>query len=256
MALMKQSQLFTKTRREAPKDEVAKNAQLLIRAGYVHKEMAGVYSFLPLGLKVLTNIENIIRKEMNKLGREILMSSLSPQELWKQTGRLNTVDVLMRTVGANELSLAKSDASYVLNYSHEELVTPIAQESNQSYKDLPVALYQIQTKFRNEARAKSGLLRGREFRMKDLYSFHRNEEDLLKYYDQVKTSYHNIFDQLGIGEETFTTLASGGDFTTGFSHEFQTLCEAGEDIIYLDRTNKIAYNKEVVNDENAKKDAV
>ncbi len=253
MAVMKQSQLFTKTRREAPKDEVAKNAQLLIRAGYIHKEMAGVYSFLPLGLKVLTKIENIIRGEMDKLGREILMSSLSPQELWKETGRLDTVDVLMRTIGANELSMAKSDASYVLNYSHEELVTPIAQESNQSYKDFPVALYQIQTKFRNEARAKSGLLRGREFRMKDLYSFHANEEGLLKYYEQVKMSYHTIFGQLGIGDETFTTLASGGDFTTGFSHEFQTLCEAGEDVIYLDRANKIAYNKEVVNDDNAKK---
>jgi prolyl-tRNA synthetase len=250
---MRQSQLFTKTRKEAPKDEVSKNAQLLIRAGYVHKEMAGVYSYLPLGLRVLTKIENIVRKEMDKIGREVLLSALSPQELWKITGRLDTVDVLMRTLGANELSLAKSDASYVLNYSHEELITPIVQEHNQSYKDLPVALYQIQTKFRNEARAKSGILRGREFRMKDLYSFHADETNLLEYYEGVKDAYRSIFEQVGLGEDTFVTLASGGDFTTGFSHEFQTVCEAGEDLIYLDRANNIAYNKEVVTPENAEK---
>lgn len=190
---------------------------------------------------------------MDTLGQEILMSSLSPLELWKQTGRLDTVDVLMRTMGANELSLAKNDSSYVLNYSHEELITPIAQEWNQSYKDLPAAFYQIQTKFRNEPRAKSGLLRGREFRMKDLYSFHRDEENLLKYYEGVKNAYIRVFDELGIGKDTYVTLAGGGDFTTGFSHEFQTVCDAGEDLIYLDRTNNIAYNKEVVTEENAKK---
>ena len=204
---MKQSQLFTKTRREAPRDEVSKNAQLLIRAGYIHKEMAGVYDFLPLGLRTLAKIENIVREEMDKLGREVLLSAFSPQELWKQTGRLDTVDVLMRTVGANELSLAKNDSSYVLNYSHEELITPIAQENNQSYKDLPAAYYQIQTKFRNEARAKSGLLRGREFRMKDLYSFHRDEKDLLEYYEKVKSAYRTVFERIGLGADTFVTLA-------------------------------------------------
>ena len=250
---MKQSRLFTKTRREVPRDEVAKNAQLLIRAGYIHKEMAGVYDFLPLGLRTLAKIESIVREEMDKLGREVLLSALSPQELWKQTGRLDTVDVLMRTVGANELSLAKNDSSYVLNYSHEELITPIAQENNQSYKDLPAAYYQIQTKFRNEARAKSGVLRGREFRMKDLYSFHAGEKDLLEYYEKVKDAYRTVFERLGLGQDTFVTLAGGGDFTTGFSHEFQTVCDAGEDLIYLDRKNNIAYNKEVVTEENAKK---
>jgi prolyl-tRNA synthetase len=250
---MRQSKLFTKTRREAPKDEVSTNAQLLIRAGYIHKEMAGVYSFLPLGLRTLKKIEDIVRREMDKIGREILMSSLSPQEVWRETGRLDVVDSLMKTVGANELSLAKNDASYILNPTHEELVTPIAQENLQSYKDLPGAYYQVQTKFRNEARAKSGLLRGREFRMKDLYSFHRDEADLLKYYEQAKESYHAVFAALGIGGDTYITLASGGDFTTGFSHEFQTVMEAGEDTIYLDRANNIAYNKEVVTDENAKK---
>ena len=250
---MRQSQLFTKTRREAPRDEVSKNAQLLIRAGYIHKEMAGVYDFLPLGLRTLAKIEGVVREEMDKLGREVLLSALSPQELWKQTGRLNTVDVLMRTVGANELSLAKNDSSYVLNYSHEELITPIAQENNPSYKDLPAAYYQIQTKFRNEARAKSGVLRGREFRMKDLYSFHRDEKDLLEYYEKVKDAYCTVFERIGLGRDTFVTLAGGGDFTTGFSHEFQTVCDAGEDLIYLDRKNNIAYNKEVVTEENAKK---
>lgn len=250
---MRQSQLFTKTRREAPADEVSTNAQLLIRAGYVHKEMAGVYSYLPLGLRVLNKIENTIRKEMDKIGREMVMSSLSSQEVWKETGRLGTVDSLMRTVGANDLSLAKNDASYILNPTHEELITPIAQENNQSYKDFPFALYQIQTKFRNEARAKSGILRGREFRMKDLYSFHTDEADLLRYYEQAKDSYRAIFEAVGLDKDTFITLASGGDFTTGFSHEFQTLVESGEDTIYLDRANTIAYNKEVVTPENAKK---
>ncbi len=250
---MKQSQLFTKTRREAPKDEVSKNAQLLIRAGYVYKEMAGVYTYLPLGLRTLAKIENIIRKEMDNIGREILMSALSPEELWQETGRLNIVDSLMRTVGANELSRAKNDASYILNPTHEELITPIAQEYNQSYKDFPVAYYQIQTKFRNEARAKSGILRGREFRMKDLYSFHRDEADLLSYYEEAKKVYLSIFAQVGLGDDTFITLASGGDFTTGFSHEFQTVVESGEDTIYLDRKNNIAYNKEVVTPENAQK---
>lgn len=250
---MRQSQLFTKTKKEAPKDEVAVNAKMLTRAGFVHKEMAGVYSFLPLGLRVLRKIEAIVREEMDKIGVEVLLPALSSVDVWKQTGRFETVDVLMRTVGANELSLAKSDATYVLNSTHEEVITPIAQESNSSYKDLPVAFYQIQTKFRNEARAKSGLLRGREFRMKDLYSFHRDEADLKEYYNKAKVAYFEVFKRLGIGEDTFITLASGGDFTTDFSHEFQTICEAGEDLIYLDRQNNIAYNKEVVTAENAEK---
>jgi len=250
---MLQSKLFTKTKKEGPKDEVSKNAILLIRAGFIHKEMAGVYSFLPLGLKVLRRIEEVIRAEMDKLGSEVLLPALSSPEPWKQTGRLETVDVLMKTIGANDLSLQKSDASYILNSTHEEIITPIAKESNSSYKDLPVAYYQIQTKFRNEARAKSGLLRGREFRMKDLYSFHKDEVDLKEYYDKVKESYFTIFKKLGLGDDTFITLASGGDFTPDFSHEFQTLCESGEDLIYLDRANKIAYNKEVVTPEMSKK---
>lgn len=250
---MRQSQLYTKTRKEAPADEVSKNAILLTRAGFIHKEMAGVYTFLPLGLRVLKKIEDIVRRHMDEIGNEVLMSSLSPKELWERTGRIETVDVLMKTMPANKVSEEKSSASYILGSTHEEMITPIAQENTRSYKDLPFAYYQIQTKFRNEARAKSGILRGREFRMKDLYSFHKDEEDLKKYYEDAKKVYLNFFREIGLGDDTFITLASGGDFTKDFSHEFQTLCDAGEDLIYLDRKNNIAYNKEVVNEENAKR---
>jgi prolyl-tRNA synthetase len=208
---------------------------------------------LPLGLRVLTKIENIIRRHMDEIGNELLMTSLAPKEIWEKTGRIDTVDVLMKTMPANKVSEEKSTNSYILGSTHEEMITPIAAEYLRSYKDLPAAFYQIQTKFRNEARAKSGVLRGREFRMKDLYSFHKDEADLLAYYEHAKKVYQNIFNEIGIGQDTFITLASGGDFTKNFSHEFQTLCEAGEDIIYLDRKNNIAYNKEVVTEENAAK---
>jgi prolyl-tRNA synthetase len=250
---MRQSQLYTKTQKDAPKDEVSKNAILLTRAGYIHKEMAGVYTFLPLGLRVLNKIEGIIRRHMDSIGNELVMSALSPKENWERTGRLEVVDVLMKTEAANKVSLEKSSNSYVLNPTHEELITPIAAMYARSYKDLPAAFYQIQTKFRNEARAKSGLLRGREFRMKDLYSFHRDEADLKEYYENAKKVYMNIYQELGIGEDTFITLSGGGDFTKDFSHEFQTIVEAGEDTIYLDRKNKIAYNEEVVTPENGER---
>ena len=250
---MRQSKLYTKTLREAPSDEVSKNAILLTRAGFIHKEMAGVYTFLPLGLRVLKKIEDIVRRHMDTIGNELVMSSLSPRELWETTGRLDVVDVLMKTAPANKASEEKSTNSYILNPTHEELITPIASLYARSYKDLPVALYQIQTKFRNEARAKSGLLRGREFRMKDLYSFHRSEEDLKTYYEHSKKVYMDIYREIGLADDTFITVAGGGDFTKEFSHEFQTLVEAGEDIIYLDRKNNVAYNKEVVTEENAKR---
>jgi prolyl-tRNA synthetase len=159
----------------------------------------------------------------------------------------------MKTSGANALSLEKNSHSYILNPTHEDVITPMVKDIARSYKDFPVAMYQIQSKFRNEARAKSGILRGREFRMKDLYSFHTSQEDLMRFYEEMKTVYANVFRDIGIGNETFITVASGGDFTPNFSHEFQTLTEAGEDVIYLDRKNNIAYNKEVVNDENAAK---
>lgn len=250
---MRQSKLYTKTRKEAPKDEVSKNAILLTRAGYIHKEMAGVYTFLPLGLRVLKKIEDIVRFHMDKVGNELLMPSLSPEERWSNTGRLDTIDVLMKTIPANQASKEKSSNSYVLNPTHEDVITPIVKDIARSYRDLPVMVYQIQSKFRNEARAKSGILRCREFRMKDLYSFHKDQDDLMSFYEQMKKVYANVFNDIGIGEDTFLTVASGGDFTPNFSHEFQTLTEAGEDLIYVDRKNKIAYNKEVVTEENAKK---
>lgn len=250
---MRQSKLYTKTRKDAPSDEVSKNAILLTRAGFIHKEMAGVYTFLPLGLRVLKKIEDIVRKHMDTVGTELLMTTLSPEEYWKNTNRLDTVDVLMRTGPANEVSKQKSSNSYIINPTHEDMITPLAAEYIQSYKDLPAAFYQIQTKFRNEARAKSGLLRGREFRMKDLYSFHRDQDDLMRYYEEIKPVYMNIYRDIGIGNDTFITVASGGDFTPNFSHEFQTLTDVGEDVIYLDRKNNIAYNKEVANDETAQK---
>lgn len=245
---MLHSKIFVKTKKETPTDEVSKNAILLHKANYIYKEMAGVYSFLPFGLRTLNKIENLVRKHMDKIGSEILMSSLAPKELWEKTGRIDEVDVLFKVNAANENSKNKSNNEYILNSTHEELVTPIALDYVKSYKDFPVAFYQIQTKFRNEPRAKSGLLRGREFRMKDLYSFHTSEADFLNYYEQAKKVYMDFYTEIGLGEDTFIASASGGDFTKMFSHEFQTIVDAGEDIIYIDRENKVSYNKEVVSD--------
>jgi prolyl-tRNA synthetase len=250
---MKLSRLFTKTTKDISSQTESINAQLLTRAGFIHQEMAGVYAYLPLGMKVIKKIEAIIRVEMDKIGEELLLPALSGRERWHATQRHDTIDVLMSTKGANEVSMSKSTAEYILNPTHEELITPIAKQFRTSYKDFPFALYQIQTKFRNEARAKSGLLRGREFIMKDLYSFHTSEAELNEFYEIAKQSYVNIFEVLGLGNDTFITLASGGDFTKEYSHEFQTLLESGEDVIYLDRSNNIAYNKEIVTPEDAKK---
>lgn len=250
---MKISQLFTKTTRNISAQTESINAKLLTRAGYIYQEMAGVYAFLPLGIRVIKNIENIVRDEMDKIGQEILLPALSGRERWHATGRHDTVDVLMSTRGANEAALAKNRAEYILNPTHEDIITPLAQHFRTSYKDFPYALYQIQTKFRNEPRAKSGLLRGREFIMKDLYSFHLNEESLNEFYEEAKKAYVNVYKKLGIGEDTFVTLASGGDFTSNYSHEFQTILESGEDEIYLDRKNNIAYNKEIATPEDSKK---
>jgi len=238
---MRQSLLFTEAKREAPKDEVSLNAKLLIQAGFIKKEMAGVYSFLPLGLKVLKKIENIIREEMNAVGgQEILMPALQPKEPWQKTGRFETMTDLFKLKDM-------ADRDFVLGPTHEEIVVPLAAEFINSYKDLPFAVYQIQGKFRSELRAKSGLLRGREFIMKDMYSFHRDPEDLQKFYDLVAKSYKKIFDRVGIGEKTFITFASGGTFSK-YSHEFQTLTPYGEDTIYLDKKKNLAVNKEVFND--------
>ena len=250
---MKLSELFTKTSKNISAQTESINAKLLIRAGYIYQEMAGVYAYLPLGMRVIKNIEAIIRTEMDKIGQEILLPALSGRERWHATGRHDTVDVLMSTRAANQAALAKNRAEYILNPTHEDIITPLAQHFRTSYKDFPYALYQIQTKFRNEPRAKSGLLRGREFIMKDLYSFHLSEESLNEYYEKAKEAYAKVYEKVGLGEDTFITLASGGDFTSNYSHEFQTVLESGEDEIYLDRENKIAYNKEIATAEDEKK---
>lgn len=246
---MKLSTLFTKTRRDDPSWEESTNAKLLLRAGFVYKEMAGVYTFLPLWLRVLTKIENIIRKHMDTVGTEMLMTALAPKENWEATWRIDSVDVLMKTSWANDISRNKSTNEYILNCTHEDMVTPIVKSYINSYKDLPVTVYQIQNKFRNEARAKSGIMRWREFRMKDLYSFHPDQESFAAYYEQVKQVYVKIFEELWIGNDTYVTMASGGDFTSRYSHEFQTLCSVGEDNIYIDKVTKQAINEEVRNDE-------
>lgn len=241
---MRRTQLFTKTRKDAPADEVAKNAQLLIRAGFVHKEMAGVYSYLPLGLKVLNNITQIVREEMDAIGgQEILMPALQIKERYEATNRWDdaVVDNWFKTTLVNGTELG-------LGFSHEENLVPIVKNYVNSYKDLPFAPYQIQTKFRNELRSKSGLMRGREFLMKDMYSFSLNQAQHDEFYAKAQDAYRKIYDRMGIGEKTFMTFASGGSFSK-FSHEFQTLSEAGEDVIYLSREKNIAINKEVFSDE-------
>lgn len=238
---MLQSRLFTKTRKEAPKDEVSKNAQLLIRAGFISKEMAGAYNYLPLGLRVLNKIINIIREEMNSLGgQEINMSSLQRKEVWERTDRWSDekVDNWFKTN-------LKDGAEVGLAFTHEEPISSMLEQFVSSYKDLPFSVYQFQTKFRNEARAKSGIMRTREFIMKDLYSFSKDEEEHQKFYNKAAEAYKNIFERVGLGEKTYMTRASGGSFSE-FSHEFQTITSAGEDIIFItDEDKKEAINKEI-----------
>lgn len=241
---MRQSQLFTRTRKTAPKDEVAKNAQLLIRAGFIHKEMAGVYAYLPLGIRVLEKIKQIVREEMNAIsGQELIMTALQRKELWERTERWSddVVDVWFK-------SELKAGGEVGFGWSHEEPIGEMMKNFIASYKDLPISVYQFQTKLRNELRAKSGIMRGREFVMKDMYSFAADEASHLAYYESTKTAYMNVFKRLGIGDDTYITFAAGGAFTK-FSHEFQTICETGEDVVYLDRSKGIAINEEVLSDE-------
>ncbi len=245
---MKQSKLFTKTRKEAPADELAKNAQLLIRAGYVSKEMAGVYSYLPLGLKVLENIKQIVREEMNAIdGQELIMTALQRKELWESTGRWDddVVDVWFK-------SELKAGGEVGFGWSHEEPIGEMMKSYIRSYKDMPISVYQFQTKLRNEMRAKSGIMRGREFVMKDMYSFCADEESHMAYYESTKPAYMKVYERLGLGDDTFITFAAGGAFTE-FSHEFQTICDAGEDVTYINRAKGIAINEEVLNEETLKK---
>ena len=241
---MRQTALFTKTRREAPKDEEAKNAQLLIRAGFVHKEMAGVYAYLPLGLRVIEKIKKIVREEMDLVGgQELIMTSLQRKELWETTDRWDDekVDVWFK-------SELKNGTPVGFGWSHEEPITDMMKQFVQSYRDLPAYVYQFQTKMRNELRSKSGIMRGREFVMKDMYSYNTDEATHTDFYNKTIEAYLRVFARVGLGETTFLTVASGGAFTQ-FSHEFQTISEVGEDTVYLNREKKIAINEEVLTDE-------
>ena len=231
---MRRTELFTKTNKTSPSGEVSKNAQLLIRAGFIAKEMAGVYAFLPLGLKVVENIKSIVREEMNKIGsKELLMTNLQRKEVWEKTNRWNDniVDIWFKTK-------LKDDTEVGLGWSHEEPIVNMMRQFIRSYKDLPVSVYQFQNKMRNELRAK------REFVMKDMYSFHATKEDLEEYYHKVMEAYKQCYRRLGVSDDTYVTFASGGAFTK-FSHEFQTVCDAGEDDIYIVPNMNIAYNAEI-----------
>lgn len=235
---MRQSKLFTKTVKQAPKDEKSVNAQFLIRAGFVDKLSAGVYVFLPTGLRVLEKIEKIICEEIQAIGgQRILMPALVPKKNWEQTNRWKIFEELYKVKG-------KSGQEYGLGATHEEVIVPLVQKYVSSYKDLPCYVYQIQDKFRDELRAKSGILRSKEFVMKDLYSFHTSEKDLDIYYEKAKKAYFKIFKRCGIGLQTHLTLASGGSFSK-YSHEFQTITPAGEDTIYICENCGLGINKEI-----------
>lgn len=235
---MKLSQLFSKTKKEISHDEASINSQLLIKAGFINKLSAGIYSYLPLGWRVLNKIENIVREEINAIGgQEVLMPALHPKENWQKTGRWESMDCLFKIKN-------DSNKEFALGPTHEEIIYPLLKQYINSYKDLPVSVYQIQTKFRNEARAKSGLLRGREFRMKDLYSFHINNTDRDKYYDLVKKTYTHLFQRIGL--DAIIVFASGGTFSD-LSLEYQVLTKYGEDIVYICPKCQKAYNKEIVN---------
>ena len=237
---MKSSELFTRTFKQAPAEEVSKNAQLLIRAGYVYKVMAGVYAYTTLGLRVLENIKQIVREEMNAIGgQELIMSSLQRRETWEVTGRWDdeVVDIWFK-------SKLKDGTDIGFGWSHEEAIIEMLKTFLSSYKELPINVYQFQTKFRNELRAKSGIMRGREFIMKDMYSCSLNAEQHEAFYQSCIEAYKKVFDRVGLGENTYVTFASGGAFTQ-YSHEFQTICDAGEDKIYMVPSTGEAFNEEV-----------
>lgn len=241
---MKATQLFTHTSKSHPADETSKNAQLLIQAGFVNKEMAGVYAYLPLGLRVIEKIKTIVREEMNAIGgNEMIMSSLQPKDVWQITGRWSdeVVDVWFK-------SALKNGTEVGFGWSHEEPITEMMKRFLTSYRDFPAYNYQFQTKLRNELRAKSGIMRGREFVMKDMYSYDIDEKRHMAFYESVKDAYMNVYKRVGLGDITYITFAAGGAFTK-FSHEFQTITDAGEDIIYVNTKKGVAINEEVMSDE-------
>ncbi|HRH22248.1 MAG TPA: His/Gly/Thr/Pro-type tRNA ligase C-terminal domain-containing protein [bacterium] len=236
---MRQSKLFTRTQKDTPKDETSYNAQALMRAGFIDKLAAGVYTFLPLGLRVHNKICKIIREEMDAIGgQELLMPALTPKEVWETTDRWDNFDALFKLTGGDE-------KEYALGATHEEIVTPTVAKQVLSYKDLSISVYQIQTKFRNEKRAKAGLIRGREFSMKDMYSFHPSDEALNEYYKIAQKAYFKVFERLGLIDITYLTYASGGAFSK-YSHEFQTVSESGEDTIHICEKCQIAINQEII----------
>jgi len=246
---MRLTQLFTRTSKTAPADEEAKNAKLLTRAGFIHKELAGVYAYMPLGLRVIEKIKNIVREEMNGIGgQEVMMTTLQPKDIFEKTDRWSDekVDNWFKTKLLNGTELG-------MGLTHEEPIVDAVSSYLKSYKDMPFYVYQIQNKFRNELRAKSGLLRGREFIMKDMYSFARSQEEHEQIYEKVVEAYHRVYERLGLGDVTYRTYADGGIFTPRFSDEFQTLSDVGEDTIYVDEAKKIAINEEIYTDENLAK---
>ncbi len=235
--IMKLSKLAFKVNKVAPANADTINHKLLVQAGYVRQLMAGVYTYTPLGLKVLRNIENIVRQAMNVIGgQEILMPALHPKANWLATGGWDKIDVLFKLK-------SRTDKEYALGQSHEEIVTPLAKELINSYKDLPLALYQIQWKYRDELRAKSGIMRGREFFMKDMYSFHENQADFEKFYGEVKKAYLKIFKLLGLDAKV--TEASGGSFSDKISYEFMVRTDAGEDDIFYCDSCDYCVNQEI-----------
>lgn len=241
---MYQSDLISKTRKQIAQNEESLNANILIKAGFIEQVMAGVYAYLPLGYKVLRNIETIVREELENISaQELLLPALHPKSYWEKTGRWDSLDVLYK------FTSYYTSTELALGSTHEEIITPIAKNFIQSYQDLPLAVYQIQTKFRDEKRAKSGILRGREFIMKDLYSFHSSADDLDKYYELVTQAYTNIYKRLGIGDITLKTYASGGSFSK-YSHEFQTIADIGEDTTFVCEKCNIAVNKEIIEEQN------
>ncbi len=237
--MMRFSNLFVTTQKQIAEEEVSTNAKLLLKWWYIDRMIAWVYTFLPFGNIVLTKIANIVREEMNNIwGNEVFMPTLASKKNWVATNRYYEMDNLFITHTVNWHEL-------IINPSHEEVITPLVEKFVSSYKDLPCSVYQIQNKFRNEKRAKSWLLRWREFLMKDLYSFHSNEEDLDQYFDKVVWAYHRIFERLWVGDITFEVNAPGGDFSDKPSVEFQTLTEAWEDNIWFIKWTKEAFNEEL-----------
>lgn len=241
---MRQTNLFTKTRKDAPSDEVSKNAQLLIRAGYIYKEMAGVYSILPLGQRVLSKIVNIVKEEMDSVGGiQMKTSVLQSKDVWEKSNRWSDdiVDNWFKTT-------LKNGTEVGLSFTNEEAYSNIMKDFISSYRDLPIYPYDFKTIFRNETRSKSGIMRGREFYWKALYSFSKDEAQHLEFYEKIKNAYTKVYERVGLGSQTYVTFASGGTFSK-YSHEFQTVSDAGEDIIYINKEKNIAINKEVYTDE-------